>query len=193
MANFATLGFDNVPPRPRMMPVLLVEREAAGFVKHNGRWVHRDDLPPNQTVVTVRGGAGASDTRFQPGKVANPRGRPVGSVGVKTKLKQKLEENVGGILDKMIALAMEGDAAAATLVVNRVLPVLRPQSEKVQFVLNVDESISHQVGQVLIAISKGEVAADVGKKIMESIMMLQQARTQEDIVKRIEALEAEKV
>ncbi|MBY0321612.1 MAG: hypothetical protein K2X72_23015 [Reyranella sp.] len=179
----------NIPlPRPRMMPMLLKERVAAGFVKHGGRWVHKDDLPPEQQVVTVREGQGASDTRFKPGHVGG--GRPKGS---KNKLSQKLIDNVDGILDVMIGKAMEGDAAAATLVVNRVLPVLRPQSEKVQFVLNVDESISHQVGQVLAAIAKGEVAADVGKKIMESIMMLHQARAQEDIVKRIEALEAGKV
>ena len=90
----------------------------------------------------------------------------------------------------MIAQAMAGDAAAASLVVNRCVPTLRPQSELVTFVLDVDQSISRQCEQVLLAISRGEVAADVGKKIIETVMSLAQVRATEELAKRIEALEA---
>ncbi len=131
-----------------------------------------------------------SDTKFKPGKSGNPSGRPKGS---KNKLKQQLIDNVGGILDAMVAKALEGDAAAAGLVVNRVLPTLRPQSELVQFVLDADQPISKQVEQVLTAISQGEVAADVGRKIVETIQSLAQVRAVEDLEQRIIQLEAKQI
>lgn len=142
---------------------------------------------PAQQVFKARAG---SNTKFMPGNNANPSGRPKGS---KNKLRQELIDNVGGILDVMIAKALEGDAAAAALVVNRVLPTLRPQSEMVQFVLNVDQPVSKQVAQVLTAISNGEVAPDVGKKIMEAISTLAQVRAVEELAQRIEALEAKQI
>lgn len=177
------------------MPNKLADRRAAGWVRKPGQgWVYGPDYQPvaiakppepAQQVVSVR--AGGSDTKFKPGTSGNPAGRPKGS---KNKLKQKLLDNVDGILDAMVAQAMAGDAAAAALVVNRVLPTLRPQSELVTFTLHVDQPISNQVQDVLLAISKGEVAADVGKKIIETVMSLAQVRATEELAQRIEALEA---
>lgn len=180
------------------MPNKLADRRAAGWVRKPAQgWVYDPDyqpvVSPLQTepatkVVTVR--AGGSEAKFQPGVSGNPAGRPKGSKNRNSnQLKQRLMENVEGILDRMVAQALAGDAQAAALVVNRVLPTLRPQSQLVQFTLDADQSTSKQVEQVLSAIAKGEVAADVGKKIMEAIATLAQVRAVEDLAKRIEVLE----
>jgi len=177
----------------RPMPNKLADRRAAGWVRKPGQgWCYDPDwkpapvvtTKPAEQVVSVR--TSSRPTDFQPGKSGNPAGRPKGS---KNKLKQKLLDNVDGILDAMVAQAIAGDAAAAALVVNRVLPTLRPQSELVQFTLHVDQPISKQVEQVLLAISKGEVAADVGKKIIETITSLATVRATEELAQRIENLE----
>ena len=180
----------------RPMPNRLADRRAAGWVRKPGQgWCYDPDWKPApvvspkppkpaQQVVAVR--AGSRPTDFQPGKSGNPAGRPKGS---KNKLKQKLLDNVDGILDAMVAQALAGDTAAASLVVNRCLPNLRPQSELVTFTLHVDQPISKQVEQVLLAISKGEVAADVGKKIIETITSLATVRATEELAQRIEKLE----
>lgn len=150
-----------------------------------------DRRKSEQQVITVRAG---NDAKFQPGVSGNPAGRPKGSKNRNSnQLKQRLLENVEGILDTMVAQALAGDAQAAALVVNRVLPTLRPQSQLVQFTLDADQPITKQVEQVLSAIAKGEVAADVGKKIMEAIATLAQVRAVEDLAKRIEALEDKKL
>ena len=144
--------------------------------------------PPEPVVVTVRPG---NDHKFQPGVSGNPAGRPKGSKNRNSnQLKQRLMENVEGILDAMVTKAKEGDPQAAALVVNRVLPTLRSQTELVHFALNADQPVSKQVEQVLTAISKGEVAADVGKKIVEVVQSLAQVRAVEELTQRIEALEA---
>lgn len=179
------------------MPSKLRDRRAAGWVKKPGQgWVYDPDYQP-QTVVTPKPPEPAQqvvsvrprgDHLFKPGNKAGVgNGRPKGS---KNKLRQKLLDNVDGILDVMVAQAMAGDAQAAALVVNRCLPTLRPQSELVTFVLDVDQSISKQVEQVLLATSRGEVAADVAKKIVETITSLANIRATEELAKRIEALEA---
>ncbi len=187
-------------PTWRPMPNKLADRRAAGWVRKPGEgWVYDPDYtPPSvvspkppepaQQVVSVRP---RGDHLFKPGNKAGVgNGRPKGS---KNKLKQKLLDNVDGILDAMVAQALAGDAQAAALVVNRVLPTLRPQSELVTFVLDVDQSISRQCEQVLLAISRGEVAADVGKKIIETVMSLANVRATEELARRIEALEARQV
>lgn len=69
----------------------------------------------------------------------------------------------------------------------------RPQSEKVNFVLNADASISKQVEQVLDAISKGEIAPDVGKKIIEAVQALGNVRAVEELERRITLLEEKQI
>jgi hypothetical protein len=167
------------------MPNKLADRRAQGWVKKPGQgWVYDPDHKPQQVAVVVGNGH-----KFQPGNTYG-KGRPKGS---KTKLKADLVNNVGEIMDVMVAKALEGDAQAAALVVNRVLPTLRPQSELVQFTLDADQTISKQIEQVLTAISKGEVAADVGKKIMECISTLSQVRMTEALEERIQALEDKRI
>ncbi|NQW52872.1 MAG: hypothetical protein HQ465_16670 [Rhodospirillales bacterium] len=102
-------------------------------------------------------------------------------------------DQAGAVIDVMLQKALEGDSAAAALVVNRVLPSLRPQSEKVHFTLDVDQPISKQVEQVLSAIAKGDVAPDVGKKITEVVQALGNIRTIEDLEQRITMLEAKQI
>jgi hypothetical protein len=167
------------------MPTKLADRRAQGWVQKPGQgWVYDPDYKPQQVAVRVGGG-----NKFQPGNKFGT-GRPKGS---KTKLKEDLVNSVRGIMDVMVAKALEGDAAAAALVVNRVLPTLRPQSELVQFTLDADQSISKQVEQVIVAVSKGQVAADTAKKILECISTLANVRAVEDLAKRIEALEDKRI
>src|SRR4051812_23010032 len=66
----------------------------------------------------------------------NPKGRPPGVSNKKTQLLQRMLDESDGILETMIQKAREGDTGAAALLLSRVLPVLRPQSEKVIFDLN---------------------------------------------------------
>lgn len=139
----------------------------------------------------------AVDVANRPGRVQwvkgmpspNPKGRPPGIRERKAKITEKLLDEAGAVMDVMVLKALEGDAAAAALVVNRVLPSVKSQLEKVQFVLDADQPASRQVEQVLIAISKGEVAPDVGKKIIEAVQALANVRAVEELEQRIAALE----
>lgn len=144
---------------------------------------------PTTTEVTVdRGGPG--NPAWQKGmRSPNPAGRPPAIRERKAKIHERMLDEAGAVIDVMLQKALEGDASAAALVVNRVLPVLRPQSEKVTFTLHVDQPVSRQVEQVLAAVAKGEVAPDVGKRIVEMVQALSNVRVIEDLEQRIVALE----
>jgi len=123
----------------------------------------------------------------------NPRGRPPGITDKKAKLAQRMLADADGIVDAMVAQALEGDTGAASLVLSRVLPALRNQAERVQFPFNAAAPVARQIEQVLEAIASGTVAPDVGQLIIQSIKALANVRAVEELESRIVMLEAKEV
>ncbi|TMV82981.1 hypothetical protein FGG78_23425 [Thioclava sp. BHET1] len=102
-------------------------------------------------------------------------------------------EDAGDVLDAVLAKAKEGDPASAGLVLSRILPTLRAQSQTVEFDLDPTLPLATQVEQVLAAISTGKLAPDVGRQIIEAIGTLGTIRATEDLEARIIQLEAKAV
>jgi hypothetical protein len=122
----------------------------------------------------------------------NPNGRPPGQ-NKQTKLLQRMVEDAGEVVDAVMAKAKEGDTGAAGLVLSRILPALRSQSEKVSFEFDASLPVSRQIEQVLDGIAGGAVAPDVGKQIIEAIQALSNVRATEELEQRIILLEAKAV
>ena len=118
----------------------------------------------------------------------HPAGRPKGS-STTTKLMQRMLEDADGVVDAIVAKALEGDTDAASLIISRILPTIRNQCEKVQFDFDPTAPIALQVEQVLAAISRGELSADVAKQIIDGIGALSQIRAAEELEERISKLE----
>ena len=117
-----------------------------------------------------------------------PAGRPPGQ-NKQTKLMQRMLEDADGIVDALIAKALEGDTGAAGLIMSRVLPALKSQTEKVQFDFDPSLPVSRQIEQVLAAIASGAVSADVAKQIIDAVGTLSAVRAVEDLEMRIITLE----
>lgn len=122
-------------------------------------------------------------------KSPNPAGRPKGIVDRRTKMTQAILEDVTAILRVVKENALNGDTAAAALLLSKVMPSLRSQAERVEFDYDATAPISKQVESVLDAVAKGLVAPDVAKSIVETIGTLSQIRATEDLEARIAALE----
>lgn len=128
--------------------------------------------------------------KWTPGmKSPNPAGRPKGIVDRRTKMTQTILEDVTAILRVVKENALNGDTAAAALLLSKVMPSLRSQTERVEFDYDAAAPISKQVEAVLDAVSKGFVSADVAKSIVETIGTLSQIRATEELEARIAALE----
>ena len=123
----------------------------------------------------------------------NPKGRPPGITDRKAKLAQRMLADADGIVSVLIAQALEGDTGAASLVLSRVLPALRNQTEKVQFAFDPSAPVARQIEQVLAAMAEGAVSPDVGRQIIEAIGTLSNARAVEELEARIITLEAKEV
>lgn len=106
------------------------------------------------------------------------------------KIAERMFDDAGGIVDAMVERALSGDTGAAGLILSRVLPALRAQSERVSFEFDATAPVARQVEQVLAAIAAGDVAPDVGKQIVEAIGALSAIRATEELEARLAALEA---
>jgi hypothetical protein len=122
-------------------------------------------------------------------KSPNPAGRPRGVSDRRAKLANRMLDDAQGIIDKMIAQALEGDPQCAHIILSRVMPALRAQSEKVEFDFDASSSVTEQAEAVLQAIADGKVAPDVGKQILEGISTLYGIKQVAELEARLQALE----
>lgn len=152
-----------------------------------------DDMVSNEPQT------GACDDRpgnpaWRPGGPSpNPAGRPKGIVDRRGKVAQALRAEGVEVARVVLDAALAGDMQAAGLVLNRITPTLRAQSDMVQFKFDASKSIAQQIEQVLAAVATGEVPPDIGQQIIASIGTLANVRATEELERRIAELEAKTV
>lgn len=139
--------------------------------------------PPRDGVVTA-----GNPNWYKGMKSPNPAGRPPGQ-SAQSKLLARMLENADGILDAIIAKAMEGDSASASLILARIVPALKSQAQTVQFAFDAAAPVSEQAEAILTAIAAGHVSPDTGRQILEAVNALSQIRAGELLEARIAALE----
>ena len=67
-------------------------------------------------------------SKWQAGTSGNPQGRPVGT-GELGRLRSSIAEHLPAIIDQLVSKALAGDSQAARLLLERVLPPLKPQEQ----------------------------------------------------------------
>ena len=131
----------------------------------------------------------APPQRWKPGQSGNPAGKKRGTLNKRTLAAQAIVDDAGAILDVVIARAKAGDMTAAALIVNRLIPTLRPRAERVHFTLDTRASLTEQGEQVLQAMADGELDPDTSKMILDSIGAFAGLKQIDELGARIESLE----
>ncbi len=121
----------------------------------------------------------------------NKNGRPRGIVDRRLKLNKLLEGKAESVLNVVIDAALDGDVQSASIILSRVMPVLRAQDERVEFELDTAAPMSGQVEQIIKALSQGQLGADTAKQIIDSIGVLDAIRQAESLEARLAVLETE--
>jgi len=125
--------------------------------------------------------------KWKPGQSGNPTGRTPGH-GEVGKLRAAIAKHVPEILEKQIELAKGGDAQAARLLLERVLPPIKATEQTTPMELP-DGSLTAQGRAVLLALSGGELAPAQASQVLAALASLAKLIETDDLAARIASLE----
>ncbi len=103
---------------------------------------------------------------FKKGVSGNVKGRPIGS-GTSGRIREMLSssEVLEPVLNAIIGKAILGDMLAARLILERICPPLRSQSEVVVLPA-LSGTLQEQASATLAAISTGELSLESGRQLL---------------------------
>ncbi len=125
---------------------------------------------------------------WKPGQSGNPAGRPTGQSAI-TRLRAQLEPDAPEILQTMVAAAKGGDVQAARLILERILPPVKPIEQCIELAM-VGDTLTDKGKAVLGAISTGELAPGQGSQLITAIGALARVIELDDLERRISELES---
>lgn len=126
--------------------------------------------------------------RFVAGNKASP-GRPTGR-GPVAEIRAMLATDLDKILDTLKAQALAGDAQAIRIILDRVLPALRPVDMPASLALPVDATLADQARVVVQAAADGELSTAQAAQMITALGGVAKIIETTELVRRIEALEA---
>jgi hypothetical protein len=131
-------------------------------------------------------------TKFKAGQSGNPRGRPRGKRNSSAEMRDAIAMRIPDVIERVIAAALDGDAAAAKLLLDRSLPPLRPRDEAVALPVPADTHLSTRGEAVVQALMAGQLGADIANATLSALA--HQARLVEstELEQRVSELEKER-
>ena len=125
---------------------------------------------------------------WKPGQSGNPKGKTPGS-GELQRLRASIAADVPDILAKLIQAAKDGDVQAARLILERVLPPVKPIEQATELQLPVGGTLTAQGRAVLSAVAAGELAPGQGAQLLAAIGSLARVTEIDDMDARLTKLE----
>ena len=125
---------------------------------------------------------------WKPGQSGNPAGRKPGTSEVQ-KLRAAIAGRVPDILNALLAQALEGDVAAARLLLERTIPPLKAVEPPQPLALP-DGSLTEQGRAVLASVAAGELAPSQGAALVGAIGALARVAEIDELAARVAALES---
>lgn len=126
--------------------------------------------------------------RWKAGESGNPRGRTPGT-GEVAKLRASIAVHLPEIITQLVTKAKEGDAQAARLLLERVLPPMKAIEPMVELTLPDGEGITAQGVAIVQAVAAGTLAPGQGAALLSGLGALARIREIDELEKRITKLE----
>ncbi|EKT4466618.1 hypothetical protein QEL93_002016 [Pseudomonas putida] len=120
---------------------------------------------------------------FAPGHSGNPGGRS----GQTQALRAKLAEGAEAVTKKVLAAAKKGDMQACRLILERLVPPIKPTAEPVQFELD-DTDLPSAAKSILKAIAAGDLPPDQGRHLIEGLSAVARVIEVAELEKAVEEL-----
>ena len=127
--------------------------------------------------------------QWQPGQTGNPKGRPPGQSEI-TRLRASLAGDVPEILAGLVLAAKAGDVQAARLILERILPPVKPIEQGVALQLPEGGTLTAKASAVLSAAAAGDLAPGQAAQLIAALGTLAKISEVDELAARIEKLEA---
>lgn len=124
-----------------------------------------------------------------PGQSGNPRGRPRGA-GFAGQAREALAGRLPEILKAVADAAAAGDMQACRIVLDRLVPALKPVEATIEGMALPTGSLTQQATDILAAVARGEIGPTHAGQLIGSIAALAKITETDELKARIEALEA---
>lgn len=122
---------------------------------------------------------------FAKGQTGNPGGRP----GNLASLRAKLTAGSDEIATVVLAAAKGGDMQACRLILERIVPALKPIAEPVAFDLD-DTDLPSTARSIMRAIADGTLPSDQGKVLLDAVLGMSRVIEVAEIERRLNELTA---
>jgi len=123
--------------------------------------------------------------KWKPGQSGNPGGRS----GQTQEIRARLAEGAEAVTKKVLAAAKKGDMQACRLVLERIVPTLKPMTEPVKFDLD-DTDLITTARSIMRAIAAGTLPAEQGKVLLDAVLGMSRVIEVADLERRLKAIEA---
>lgn len=121
--------------------------------------------------------------KWKPGQSGNPGGRS----GQTQELRARLGEGADAVTKKVLTAAKKGDMQACRLILERLVPPIKPTAETVCFDLD-DTDPPSAAKSILRAVAAGELPPDQGKALIEGLVAVARVIEVAELQKAVEEL-----
>lgn len=125
-------------------------------------------------------------SKFKKGESGNPGGRPAGSTAA-TIIRKDIEQELPGILAKVIQQAVDGDMQACKILLDKICPNLRPQALPVSIELG--GTLPETGGNVLAATMSGAIPPDIGSMLITALSNQGKLVEFQELAERLQRIE----
>lgn len=129
--------------------------------------------------------------RWKAGESGNPKGRKPGT-GEVAKLRDSIASHLPAIITQLVTKAKQGDSQAARLLLERVLPPIKPIEQPTMLILPNDGTLTAKAAAVLTAAAAGVLAPGQAAQLIAALGTLAKITEVDELAARITALEAMK-
>jgi hypothetical protein len=127
-------------------------------------------------------------TRWKPGQSGNPKGRKPGSTEI-GRLRKSIADHLPEIITKLVVQAKAGDAGAARLLLERVLPPIKAGEQPVPLDLP-DTNLAAQGKAVIACAAAGQLSPGQASQLLTGLTAVARLVESEELAARVAALES---
>jgi len=125
--------------------------------------------------------------RWQPGQSGNPGGRKPGT-GSLQQLRAQVELLIPEIIQVLATKARDGDIGAARLLLERVMPAVKPVEAPQALQISGDD-LSNQAKSIVALAASGEVSVGSATQLVSALSTVAKLIEVDELLRRVDALE----